>query len=92
MIGQNPKAEVAPFFVGGNRDKEISFEEKCRREQWGESSAKLRAKKQNRNFQANSWGDKIYWNCRRNYRGKAERILNKRNLCLQAKAIYKKPG
>ena len=25
MIGQNPKAEVAPFFVGGNRDKEISL-------------------------------------------------------------------
>ena len=25
MIGQNPKAEVAPFFVSGNRDKEISF-------------------------------------------------------------------
>ena len=27
MIGQNPKAEVAPFFVGGNGDKEISFED-----------------------------------------------------------------
>ena len=25
MIGQNPKAVVAPFFVGGNRDEEISF-------------------------------------------------------------------
>ena len=25
MIDQNPKVEVAPFFVGGNRDKEISF-------------------------------------------------------------------
>ena len=35
MIGQNPKAEVAPFFVGGNRDKEISFEDRCRREQMG---------------------------------------------------------
>ena len=25
MIGQNPKAEVAPFFVSGNRNTEISF-------------------------------------------------------------------
>ena len=25
MIGQNPKAEVAPFFVDENRDNEISF-------------------------------------------------------------------
>ena len=23
MIGQNPKAEVAPFFVGGNRDNQF---------------------------------------------------------------------
>ena len=78
MIGQNPQAEVAPFFVSGNRDKEISFEDRCRREQMGESRAKLRAKKQNRDFQDSSWGDKIYWNCRRNSRGKAERILDKR--------------
>ena len=28
MIGQNPKAEVATFFIGGNRDKEISFEDR----------------------------------------------------------------
>ena len=35
MIGQNPKAEVAPFFVGRNRDKEISFEERYCREQMG---------------------------------------------------------
>ena len=34
MIGQNPKAEVAH----GNRDKEISFEERCRREQMGRIS------------------------------------------------------
>ena len=40
MIGQNPKAEVAPFFVGGNRDKEISFEERCRREHMGRISCK----------------------------------------------------
>ena len=39
MIGQNPKAEVASFFVGGNWDKEISFEDRCRREQIGESHA-----------------------------------------------------
>ena len=25
MIVQNPKAEVAPFFVGGNRGEKISF-------------------------------------------------------------------
>ena len=54
MIGQNPKAEVAPFFVGGNRDKEISFDDTCRREQMGKSRAKLRAKKQNLDFQDSS--------------------------------------
>ena len=50
MIGQNPKAEVAPSFVGGNRDKEISFEDRFRREQMDESRAGLRAKKLNRDF------------------------------------------
>ena len=30
MIGQNPKAEVAPFFVSRNRDKEFSFEDRGR--------------------------------------------------------------
>ena len=30
MIGQNPKVEVAPFFVSGNRNKEISFEDRNR--------------------------------------------------------------
>ena len=48
MIGQNPKAEVAPFFVGGNRDKEISFQDGDRHEQIGESHAKLQVKKQHR--------------------------------------------
>ena len=78
MIGQNPKAEIVPFFVGRNRDKEISFEDRRRCEQMGKSRAKLRAKKQNRDFQDSRWGDKIYWNCRRNSRGKAERILDKK--------------
>ena len=45
MIGQNPKAEVAPFFVGGNRDKEISFQDGVRHECMGESYAKLQVKK-----------------------------------------------
>ena len=48
MIGQNPKAEVAPFFIGGNRDKEISFQDGVRHERMGESYAKLRVKKRNR--------------------------------------------
>ena len=48
MIGQNPKAEVAPFFVCGNRDKEISFEDRYRHERMGESRAKLRVKKRHR--------------------------------------------
>ena len=48
MIGQNPKAEVAPFFVSGNRDKEISFQGGDRHEQIGESHAKLRVKNRNR--------------------------------------------
>ena len=43
----------------------------------GESHAKLGAKKQNRGFQDSSWCDRVYWNCRRNSRGKAERILDK---------------
>ena len=54
MIGQNPKAEVAPFFVDGNRDKEISFEDRDRHKWMGESRVKLRAKKQNRDFQDSS--------------------------------------
>ena len=45
MIGQNPKAEVAPFFVCGNRDKEISLVDRGRYERMGESYAKLRVKK-----------------------------------------------
>ena len=55
---------------------------------WVKSRAKLRAKKQNRDFQDSSWSDKIYQNYRRNHRGKAERILDKKTLCLQARAIY----
>ena len=36
MIGQNPKAEVAPSSLSRNRGKKkISFEERCRREQMG---------------------------------------------------------
>ena len=35
MIGQNPKAEVAPFFVGGNRDKETSLVDRVSHEQIG---------------------------------------------------------
>ena len=48
MIGQYPKAEVAPFFVSGNRYKEISFEDRDRHERMVESHAKLRMKKRNR--------------------------------------------
>ena len=32
MIGQNPKAEVALFYVSGNRDKEISLGDRSRHE------------------------------------------------------------
>ena len=77
MIGQNPKVEVAPFFISGNRDKEMSFEDRCHHEQMGESRARLRAKKLNRDFQDSSWGDKIYWNCRRKFPGKSGKLLNK---------------
>ena len=48
MIGQNPKAEVAPFFVSGNRDKEISLVNGNRHERTGESHAKIRVKKRHR--------------------------------------------
>ena len=48
MIGQNPKAEVAPFFVGRNRDKEISLVGGDHHEQIGESHAKFRVKKRHR--------------------------------------------
>ena len=48
MIGQNPKAEVAHFFVGRNRDKEISFEDRDHNERMSESRAKLRVKKRHR--------------------------------------------
>ena len=45
MIGKNPKAEVAPFFVSGNRDKEYQF---LKRDvvvnRWGESHAKAPGK------------------------------------------------
>ena len=54
MIGQNSKAEVASFSSAEIRKKKISFEDRCRREQMGESHAKLRAKKQNRYFQDSS--------------------------------------
>ena len=43
MIGQNPKAEVAPSSISGNRDKEYQFS--GRRSPWTESHAKLRVKK-----------------------------------------------
>ena len=71
MISQNPKVEVAPFFSSAEIGiKNISFEDRCRREQMGESHAKIQAKKQNRDFQDSSWYDKMYWNCRRNSWGK----------------------
>ena len=44
MIDQNPKAEVVPFFVGGNSDKEISCEDRCRREQMGQISCQTPGK------------------------------------------------
>ena len=89
MIGQYSKAEVAPF-SSEEMDKEISFEDRCRREQTGESHAKLRAKKQNQSFQDSSWWDKIYWKCCRNSRGKAERILDKK-IAAAFKPSYIKP-
>ena len=45
MIGQNPKAEVAPSSVSRNRGKENQFWNWGRREQMGESRAKLQVKK-----------------------------------------------
>ena len=45
MIGQNPKAEVEPSFVGGNRDKENQFWNGGCDEQTGESQARLRVMK-----------------------------------------------
>ena len=50
MIGQYTKAEVAPFSSAEIGIKNISLEDRCRREQMGESHAKLRAKKQNQDF------------------------------------------
>ena len=45
MIGQNPKAGVATFFVSGNRNKEISLVDGDHHKKIGESHAKLRVKK-----------------------------------------------
>ena len=53
-----------------------------------ESRAKLRAKHQNQDLRDSSRSDKIYWNYRRNHQGKMESILDKKTLCLQARAIY----
>ena len=66
MIGQNPKAEVATFFVSGNRYKEYQFS--GRRPPWthGRISSQTPG-------------------------GKAERILDKENWCIQAKAVKKIP-
>ena len=50
MIGQNPKAEVALFSSAEIGIKNISFEDRCRREQRVNLMQKLRAKKQNRGF------------------------------------------
>ena len=67
MIGQNPKAEVALFFLSAEIGKKnISFENRDRRERRGESHAKLRAKRQSWDFPDSSWGDKMNWNCRQN--------------------------
>ena len=54
MIGQNPKTEVASFSSAEIEKKEISLVNRGRREQTGESHAKLRAKKQSRGFQDSS--------------------------------------
>ena len=48
MIGQNPKADVAPFLSADIGIKNLVFEGGGRRERTGESHAKLRAKKQSR--------------------------------------------
>ena len=70
MIGQNPKAEVAPSSVSGNRDKERVLKRDVVVNRWGESRAKLRAKHHNRDLRDCSLSDKIYWNYRQNHRGK----------------------
>ena len=49
-LARTLKTEVAFFFVSESRKKEISFEDRGRRERTSESHAKLRAKKQSRVF------------------------------------------
>ena len=73
MIGQKPKAEVAPFSSAEIGIKNISFEGGGRRERTGESHAKLRAKKQSRvSGQQLEWPDVLKMPGE-----KAERILDK---------------
>ena len=78
MIGQNPKAEVAPFSSAEiEKKKEFSFQDGGRRERTGESHAKLRAKKQSRVS-----GQQLEWpyilKLSPKFRGKAEIILDKK--------------
>ena len=51
MIGQNPKAEVAPSSISGIRDKENHFLKRdVAVNGWDESRGKLRVKNQNRDL------------------------------------------
>ena len=89
MIGQNPKAEVAPFLSAeiGMKHGVFSTEVAVRRQG---SDAKIRAKKQSRGFQDSSWRDKMYWNSRQNSREKRKESWTRDDRRLQAK-LYKIP-
>ena len=50
MIGQNPKAEVAPFSSAEIGKKNISFEERCRCEQMGQISSQTPGEETNPGF------------------------------------------
>ena len=89
MIGQNPKAEVAPFSSVDIGIKNISFEDRGRHEQMGKSHAKLRVKKQNRGFPDSSWCDKMNWNCRQNSGEKRKEFWTRRELMPSSQAVKK---
>ena len=89
MIGQNPKAEVAPFSSAEIEKKEISFEDGGHRERTGESHTKLRAKKQNRvSGQQLEWPDVLKLPPK--FQGKWKNLGQEDDRRLQAK-LYKIP-
>ena len=92
MIGQNPKNGSSFFSSSAEIEKkQISFEDRDRRERTGESHAKLRAKKQNRGFQDSSWYDKMNWNCRQNSGEKRKESWTRGELMPSSQAV-KKPA